>query len=232
MRLLVTRPEQDGARSADALRARGHDVALCPLLRIETVPDVALGPGPWHGIAVTSANAVRGAASQARFPELLRCPVFATGGRSAQAARAAGFADVMSADGDVRALAALIRARMARGARLLYLAGEERAGDLAADLRPAGIPVETVVIYRAVPVPAFPPEVAQALAAARLDGVLHYSRRSAAAYARCAEAARLLTAKVAHYCLSAQVAEPLATAGIADLRIAPVPDERALFGLL
>src|SRR4051794_34173977 len=34
-RLLVARPEPDGARTAAALRAGGHEVVLAPLLRIE-----------------------------------------------------------------------------------------------------------------------------------------------------------------------------------------------------
>ena len=37
MRLLVTRPEPDGERTAAKLRARGCEVMLAPLLRVETV---------------------------------------------------------------------------------------------------------------------------------------------------------------------------------------------------
>ena len=37
MRLLVTRPEPDNARTAAALRAKGHEVVLAPLLHIEAV---------------------------------------------------------------------------------------------------------------------------------------------------------------------------------------------------
>ena len=39
MRLLVTRPEQDGERTAAALRARGHEALLAPLMRIEAAAD-------------------------------------------------------------------------------------------------------------------------------------------------------------------------------------------------
>lgn len=232
MRLLVTRPEPDGARTAAALRARGHEALLCPLLVIETGGDAALGPGPWDAVAVTSANAVRAIAAHPRLPELLPLRLFATGRRTAAAARAAGFAAVVSADGNLQALEQLIRARLAKETRLLYLAGEDRAGDLAAALQPAGIRVDMSVLYRAVPLAGFPGEIAAALAGDAVDGVLHYSRRTAVAYVGCAEAAGLLKAPVVHYCLSAQVAEPLAAAGIADLRVAAAPDERALFALL
>src|SRR5438128_1809813 len=59
MRLLVTRPAPDGERTAAVLRARGHEVLLLPLLRVEFIPDAPLGPGPWDGVLMTSANAAR-----------------------------------------------------------------------------------------------------------------------------------------------------------------------------
>ena len=48
--------------------------------------------------------------------------------------------------------------------------------------------------------------------------MLHFSRRSAEAYVDAARAAGLLAnaLKPIHFCLSAQVAEPLAQAGAAD----------------
>ena len=52
MRLLVTRPEPDNERTAAALREKGHDVLLAPMLRIEPVPDVDLGSPPWSGVRV------------------------------------------------------------------------------------------------------------------------------------------------------------------------------------
>ena len=89
---------------------------------------------------LTSANAARaiGAASAARGAAA-RCRPSRSAGAPPQAARAAGFADVMSADGDVGDLARLIATQRARAQRaLLYLAGEDRAGDLAARLAAAG----------------------------------------------------------------------------------------------
>ena len=109
---------------------------LAPLLRIETVADADLGPAPWAAVLLTSANGARAVASHPRHGELRALPVLAVGPGSADAARAAGFADVVSADGDGRDLARLAATRFA-GARppLLYLAGEDRARDLAASFR-------------------------------------------------------------------------------------------------
>ncbi len=110
MRLLVTRPHPDGERTAAALRARGHEVLLAELLRIETVSDVRLGPGPWSGVILTSANALRAIEQHPQRAELLRLQAFAVGRRTAEAARAAGFHEVASADGDAQDLVRLLSA--------------------------------------------------------------------------------------------------------------------------
>ena len=59
MRLLVTRPEPDNERTAAELRARGHEVMLAPMLRVEPVIDADLGTGPWAAVLITSANGAR-----------------------------------------------------------------------------------------------------------------------------------------------------------------------------
>ena len=133
MRLLVTRPEPDAERTAAALRARGHIVLVAPLLRMEPVADAEIGPGPFIALLVTSANAAPAIAHHERFAQLRALPVFAVGGRSAEAMRAVGFADVTSAQGGTVAdLAALVASRLKAGASLLYLSGADRSGDLAA----------------------------------------------------------------------------------------------------
>src|SRR6266568_4673697 len=65
MRILLTRPELDGLRSAARLRARGHDVILAPLTRGE--PLKADFGGPFAAVLMTSANAARAAVEHPRF---------------------------------------------------------------------------------------------------------------------------------------------------------------------
>lgn len=233
MRLLVTRPEPDAFRTADALRERGHTVSIAPLLKIEGVP-ADIGSGPWDAIVMTSANSCRAAAAHPRFPELVHRAAFCVGQHSAEAARQAGFADVTAAGGDAAELAQMLKDRFARDRHLLYLAGEDRAADLAADLATHGIYMKTVVIYRALKVPEFPPATRAALAAQEIDGVLHFSRRTAESYLSCAVGAALLDKALApfHYCLSPQVARPLLQAGSATVRVAEKPNEASLVELV
>jgi uroporphyrinogen-III synthase len=233
VRLLVTRPEPDGARTAAALHARGHEALQAPLLRTEptafTLPDES-----WAAVILTSANAARAVAAHGQRARIVARLAFAVGQRTAAAARDAGFVSVHSADGNQGDLLALIRSRLGDAqAPLLYLVGEDRAGDLVGDLAAAGLNVVTVVAYRAIKAKQFSPEVAAALAQGALDGVLHFSRRSAEAYLECAAGAGLGSAGLAplQLCLSQQVAAPLVAAGAARIRVAARPDEAALLAL-
>ncbi len=231
VRVLVTRPQPDGERTAAALRARGHHVLHAPLMRIEPVA-ADIPAGPFAAILITSANAARAVAAHARRSALNGIPVFAVGRHSAEAARDAGFAEVISAGGDANDLARLVAARGAAGP-LLYLAGEDRAGDLAGDLAAHDFAVRTVALYRAAAA-AFPAALAQALKAGLLDAALHFSRRSAELYLAGAGTAGFPGPALAlrHFCLSPQVAEPLKAAGSGKIIVAPRPDEAVLIDLL
>jgi len=234
VRLLLTRPQPDAARTAVALRALGHEPIVAPLIGIEIVSEVDRDGGPWAAILLTSANALWSIAGFAWRDDWRDLPIFAVGDRTAQAVRDAGFTAVTSAGGNVNDLAALVAAHLNPPARLLYLTGEDRSGDLAGALRARGFVVDMVVVYRAMVAETLPAQAATALTRG-IDGVLHYSRRSAEAFVAATQRAGLQEAafqKPAHFCLSAQVAEPLAQAGAADIRIAPRPVEADLIGLI
>ncbi len=234
MRLVLTRPQADAERTAAALRERGHAVLIAPLLRIAPDSEAEIAAGPFAAILVTSANAAAAIKLHYRLPELVAVPVFAAGDRSADAMRGAGFAGVTSAGGDVNDLASLVAARIKTGAALLYLAAGERSGDLAGDLRSRGYVVHTAIVYRAIADADLPRETSDALAQQSVGGVLHFSRRSAEAFIDAARTANVLPAalKAAHFCLSAQVAEPLVQAGATDIRIGAEPTEAALLALI
>jgi len=234
MHVLVTRPEPDGERTAQKLRARGCDVLLGPVLRIRHLEEADLGPGPWDAVAVTSANAAHAIERHSRRLEMMRLPVLTVGRRTAEAARTVGFTNIASAHGNEQALAQLIGDRVARGKKILYLVGEDRAGDLAIAVAPHGVRVETVVVYRAVAAEHLPDAASAALRAGEVNGVLHFSRRSAVIYLDCAKAAGLLDSALRpfHYCLSQAVAEPLVAAGASRVMAAQSPEENALLDLV
>ncbi|WP_315811886.1 uroporphyrinogen-III synthase [Bradyrhizobium sp. SZCCHNR2028] len=230
MAVLVTRPAPDNERTASALRARGFEVLLAPMLRFEPV---ALPPDAGHdaaGVIVTSSNALRAVAPQLRGSALLRLPLFAVGDRTAAAAREAGFTQVISAAADATALRDLIADSgvvVDAKATLLYLAGADISRDLASELAERGFDVVTQTVYRMAPVAALPRDVCAAFAANRIEAVLHYSRRSAAAFVAAirADGVEISALAVPHGCLSANVAEVLREAGATQVTIAAHPDE-------
>ena len=56
MRVIVTRPEGQADELADRLRALGHEVVLCPLVRIEPIGDKPIDVSVYDWVVVTSAN--------------------------------------------------------------------------------------------------------------------------------------------------------------------------------
>jgi uroporphyrinogen-III synthase len=147
-RILLTRPADQGARFAAALRVRfpAADVLESPFLSIGYVaPD--LPAGDFAAVIFTSENAVAAA-----LPLRDRLPraAYAVGDRTAAAARAAGFA-ATSAQGDADALVALLAA--ADPGPLLHLHGQETRGDVVPRLRAAGIAAQGVTVYAQRPQP-------------------------------------------------------------------------------
>lgn len=237
MAVLVTRPHPDDEATAAALRARGFEVLLAPMLRFEPVAFHDDLDALYGAVVVTSANALRGIAVKGH--RLLELPLFAVGEHTASAARQAGFTHVMPASGDAAALRDLVLAKvkakeLKKASTLLYLAGADLARDLAGELGEGGLRVVTHTTYRMVPVASLPREVCDAFAASRIEAVLHYSRRSARAFLDAARAGgvEISALSIPQCCISAAVAAVVREAGATQVMVAGSPDENALFEAL
>ncbi|TNC15379.1 uroporphyrinogen-III synthase [Methylobacterium terricola] len=221
----IARPLPAGARTAERVAGLGHHPLLAPVL--DLAPSGAPPPeGPFDALVLTSASAIPALAGT----PLVALPAYCVGARTAATAREAGLRGVQEAGGDARALADLIGAGLPRGARLVHAAGRERKDEPAATLGARGYRLTVWVAYAARALPELPEPVAAALADDALDAALHYSRRSAATALGLARAAGCEEAfrRVAHHCLSADVAAPLVAAGIPSHVVAARPDEDTL----
>ena len=238
MAVLVTRPYPDSETTAAALRARGLEPLLAPVLRFEAVPLPAAFEAEAAAVLVTSANALRAVEPQLKGHPLLKLPLFAVGEHTASVARRAGFAKVSSADGDAAALRELVvaslKARRTKRGPLLHLAGETMARDLPAELGARGIEVTSRVVYRMVPVDRLPDDVCAAFAGGGVEAVLHYSARSAQAFLHAARAdgVEISALSIAQCCISTAVAQVLREAGAARVMVASAPNETALLAAL
>ncbi len=233
MAVLVTRPAPDNERTASALRARGFDVLLAPMLRFEPLALPADAGRDAAAVIATSSNALRAAAPQLTGSPVLELPLFAVGAHTAAQARAAGFTRVISAEGDADALRELIANGAAAGtiepgATLLYLAGADVSRNLASELAERGFDVVTQTVYRMAQVTTLPRGVCEAFAANAIEAVLHYSRRSAAAFVAAirADGVEISALAVPHCCMSANVAAALREAGATQVTISAHPDEK------
>jgi uroporphyrinogen-III synthase len=232
MRVLVTRPEPDGERTAEALRKRGHEPLLARLTAI--IPaNPPLAAGTFEAAVATSAHALECLPPgwQRRIgPDL---PVYVVGERTAEAARKAGFRSIIAGPGDAAGLTGLLLRDLKPRSHILYLAGEPRKPALEARLAEANHAVHILLVYRAEPVAVPPPQLLLAL-----DGqdiaILHFSRASASSFrALAAKAGRTAEAAGAlHVCLSADVALGLDGLSSDHVRIAAAPQESSLLDAL
>ena len=239
MAVLVTRPYPDAEATASALRAKGLEVLLAPMLRFEPVAFHDDADAHYSAIIVTSANALRGIEPHLAGSRLLRLPLFAVGAHTAAAAQSAGFHNVIPASGDAAGLRDCVLAgvkakELKKASTLLYLAGADLARDLAGELGERGFTVVTHTTYRMIPVPNLPREARDAFAASRIGAVLHYSRRSARAFLEAARAGGVEISALAipQCCISGAVALVVRDAGAAQVAVAASPDEMALFEAL
>lgn len=230
--MLVTRPEPGGAETAARLRALGFRALAMPALVLQ--PRRFVLP-PCQAVLLTSR-----AAARALPPQPSGLLLLAVGEATAEAARAAGWADAVAAGGTAEDLARLASARLDPAAGPLLLAvGQGYALDLAADLRRHGFRVLRRIAYAATPATRVPGPVLAALRGDDGPGqVLFHSPRSAACaitLLREAGLAAKLAGMVA-LAISPRVADA-ARAAIAplawrDMRVAGRPTEDAVLALL
>lgn len=219
-RVWVTRAEPGAARTADRLTALGFTPLVVPLLTLAPLPDAldaAPEPDAVVALALTSPNGVEAFAPL--IPRFRNHPVFAVGDATAEAAHAAGFANVRSASGDIHALARLIAAEAPPGP-LLAPGAREPAGDLPALLPDR--PVQRLPVYTAFETHTPAPET--------FDAVMLHSPRAARALAADLPLAAA-SGRVA-ICISEAAAAPLRPFDFAEIRIADAPDEPAMLSAL
>ena len=193
LRALITRPEEDAAPLAAALIQRGIETSIESLLSIRTLPEAEVDLSGVQAMLFTSANGVRAFAELAAAKGLTgwrELPVLAVGDATARTARAAGFAQVESAAGNVKSLVELAAAKLdPQKGPLFHAAGSAVAGDLAGMLGGRGFELRRSMIYEARPADSLSPATVAALEGGGFDLMLFFSPRTAATFAALTQAA-------------------------------------------
>jgi uroporphyrinogen-III synthase len=228
MRILVTRPLQDGEETSRQLALRGHEALVAPLMTLSFLdgPEVVLADV--QAILATSANGVRALARRTARRDVA---LFAVGPQTATEAHKLGFQSVKSADGDAQALA-LAASRWAQPGEgvLLHVAGEGNDGKLAESL--PGFTVRREILYAVRGVEKMPATAAAALREGKIEAALFYSPRSAAIFRDCVIKQDLPVENLIAICISAAAAAALASLPFGDVRVAAKPNQASLLKLL
>lgn len=217
-RIWITRAEPGASRTAQRLRTMGHTPVVAPLLSIRPLPNPTLPQlDKFTCLAFTSPNGVEAFARLT--DQTRRLPAFCVGDATRDSALEHGFTQSLTAQGDIHALARLIKSSGVRGP-LLAPGAREPAGDLPGLL--PEIPVTRLPVYAAfetqTPVPT------------RIDTILIHSPRAARALAKTlppnkAPAYRLLA-------ISEAAAAPLRSLNFKEMYVSLHPDEPSLLSPL
>ena len=228
--VLVTRPEPGAGETAERLSFLDLVPVIAPLLTIRRQQTRLPASGEIQAILATSGNAV------AALPLSHQgVPLLAVGDATAERARAAGFTEVHSANGDALALAALA-ARLLNPSNgpVLLVCGSGQGKALAEAVRAHGFRVPRRIVYAAEKVTALPPAAATALQADVLRAALFFSAETARQFVRLTEAAGL-----ANRVRDVQALAIGAAAGVAlrdlpwhDVLVAARPTQDELLALL
>jgi len=143
----VTRTAEGAENTACAIEALGHEAIVAPVLAVETL-DVRLDQ-PFDAVIFTSRNGVH---AFARLSDRRDAPAWCVGDATADAARTAGFDAIVSAEGDVEALFALMKEKAPRHFRYLYASAKTPSAPLTAWLWAEGFRVSQTPVYDTVAV--------------------------------------------------------------------------------
>ena len=235
MRLLITRPEPDALQLMAALEQHGHDAVVEPLLSVSFALGEAIELDGAQALIATSRNALRALKSHPVGGKARRLPLFAVGPATAAAARACGFEMVLTGAGTAQELVTHIVAVADPAAGLLVqLAGDRQAIDLKGELEAHGFRVVQHIVYRTHAATALSEIALEGLAMGEIDGVILMSPRTAAIYASLMRKQGLagIARSLAHFCVSAAVAERLAVLGSVPVRIAARPQVEEVLALI
>ncbi|NLG90758.1 MAG: uroporphyrinogen-III synthase [Acetobacter sp.] len=220
--VIITRPEPGLSETMAAVADAGWLPLASPALVVQRYT-LRLPKKLPAAILLTSGQAVSAVVAAAQQAKALDIPVYAVGDRTAQRARDAGFTHVKSADGDARALVALLQThQQPECGSLLLCSGAGQGVELAAWCRQAGFKVVRRVVYAAKPIQHINAQTCTAILAAKVGVVLFFSAESAAGWLAALPKAEqnALAAQARAVVISGRVAGVLRAAGWQNVRIA------------
>jgi len=173
MRVWITRSQPGAERQAAALRQRGYDVVVQPVLGIEPLP--APAPDPFDRVIFLSEHAVRHGLGKL---DLHGVEVFAVGARTAELLESAGVSVKVPPIASSEGLLAMPELASVAGSAILIVCGAGGRELLVTELARRGANVQRLVCYRRRALVVLVPGVAtvDVIVAASGDGLEQIAR--------------------------------------------------------
>ena len=145
MHILLTRPLEDSQELILRFQKLGHEISHMPLVKIEKKNHENLNFSDYNGIIFTSSNSIKFLDIKL-IDKKINC--FCVGSKTEKKARASGFLNVFSADGNVRNLKEIILQNYnSSDGKLLYVSGEQISINLDQELISEGYLVKRIINY-------------------------------------------------------------------------------------
>ena len=146
MHILLTRPLEDCSETILKFKSLGHKVSHLPLLKINKVDYKEIDFSDYKAIIFTSANAVK-FLEYKEIDKQIFC--FCVGDATERKAKAKGFQNIISAEGNVENLKELVLQNFNfKNGKLIYFSGEKISIDLDQQLTEEGYDIKRVINYK------------------------------------------------------------------------------------
>ena len=180
MHILLTRPFEDCSEMIFKFQSLGNKVSHLPLLKIDKVNYDETDLVSLKGVIFTSANAVK-FLDVKKIDKNLLC--FCVGNATEKKARAVGFQNVISAEGNIENLKELILQNFdQKDGKMIYISGEIISVDLDQQLLKEGYNIKRIINYRTIHNENFNDEFVKQLKLNMPDVVYVYSQNSALSF--------------------------------------------------
>ena len=236
MLILLTRPLAQSQRTAEALKMRGHQTLLEPLLNIEPIePDMAVEG--FNAVLLSSAHGLPFLEQMVAPDARNTMPVLTTGKATAALAEKSGFSNTSHVEGSALELAAqapdwLASLGLSTSSKLIYPSAEISAHDLQHLLAQKGIRCQQLAVYRAQPTIELSPDCVNALKSGAVDCVFLYSKRTADTFVELMSKHKIPMSGMRCLVLSQAIFDNLPRELQCNAAYPPVPNEQELLKLV
>ena len=146
MHILLTRPLDDCSEMILRFKSLGHQVSHLPLLNVDKAPYSEVNFAEFKALIFTSGNAVKFLDIK-KIDKKILC--FCVGNATEKKARAVGFQNVITAEGNVENLKELILQNFdKKNGKLIYVSGETISIDLDQQLIKEGYDIKRIINYK------------------------------------------------------------------------------------